>query len=112
MFRDLSLGSVDVVDGRQQLLTGLLVDVRAEADVDQVGQLLHGVLLQERDTVRGSGRFWWVLEGSGGVWRGLGWFSRGSEGIWRDLVGSGGVLRVLKGPELVLEWFWKVLESS
>lgn len=98
MFRDLSLGSVDVVDGRQQLLTGLLVDVRAEADVDQVGQLLHGVLLQERDTVRGSGGFWWVLEGSGGV--------------WRDLVGPGRVLRVLKGPELVLEWFWKVLESS
>lgn len=87
MFRDLSLGSVDVVDGRQQLLTGLLVDVRAEADVDQVGQLLHGVLLQERDTVRGSDRFWWVLEGTGGVWRDLGWFSRGSEGIWRDLEG-------------------------
>ena len=43
----LSLRPVDVVDGRQQLLTGLLVDVRAEAHVDQVGQLLHGVFLEE-----------------------------------------------------------------
>lgn len=49
-FGDLSLGSVDVIDGRQQLLTGLLVDVRAQADVDQVGQLLHGVLLRETET--------------------------------------------------------------
>lgn len=84
MFRDLSLGSVDVVDGRQQLLTGLLVDVRAEADVDQVGQLLHGVLLQERDKVRGSGRFWWVLVGSGGVWGGSGGVLKASGGIWWD----------------------------
>lgn len=27
-------------------------------------------------------------------------------------MGSGGVQRVLKGPQRVLEWFWKVLESS
>lgn len=37
----LSLWSVDVVDGREQLLTGLLVDVRAQANIHQVGQLLH-----------------------------------------------------------------------
>lgn len=43
----LSLGSVDVVDGRQQLLASLLVDVRAQANVDQIGELLHGVLLRK-----------------------------------------------------------------
>lgn len=41
----LSLWSVDVVDSRQEFLPGLLVDVRAQTHVYQVGQLLHGVLL-------------------------------------------------------------------
>ena len=42
----LSLWPVDVVDGRQQLLTSLLVDVRAQTHVDQVSKLLHGVFLE------------------------------------------------------------------
>lgn len=33
----LSLWSVDVVDGRQELLTSLLVYVRAQANIHQVG---------------------------------------------------------------------------
>lgn len=41
----LSFWSVDVIDSRKQLLSGLLVDVRAETDVHQVGQLLHGIFL-------------------------------------------------------------------
>lgn len=40
----LSLGSVNVIDGCQQLLTCLLVYVRAQANVHQVCELLHGVL--------------------------------------------------------------------
>lgn len=43
----LSLRSVDVIDGCEELLTSLLVYVRAQADVDQVGELLHGVLLKD-----------------------------------------------------------------
>lgn len=41
----LSLWSVDVVDGCQEFMPGLLVYVRAQTHVHQVGQLLHGVLL-------------------------------------------------------------------
>lgn len=43
----LPLGSVDVVDGRQEFLAGLLVYVRAQTNVHQVGELLHGVLLHQ-----------------------------------------------------------------
>lgn len=43
----LSLWSVDVIDGREELLTSLLVYVRAQANVHQVGELLHGVLLKD-----------------------------------------------------------------
>ena len=45
----LSLWSVDVVDGRQELLASLLVDVWAETHVHQIGQLLHGVFLEAVD---------------------------------------------------------------
>lgn len=41
----LSLGSVNVVDGRQKFLTSLLVYMGAQTNVHQVGELLHGVLL-------------------------------------------------------------------
>ena len=56
----LSPWSVNVVDGSQQFLTSLLVDVRAQTYVHQVGQLLHRVLLEHTPTpaqaVRQTGR--------------------------------------------------------
>lgn len=41
----LSFWSVNVINSGKEFLSGLFVDVGAQANVDQVGQLLHGVFL-------------------------------------------------------------------
>jgi len=47
-FSKLSLGSVNVIDGRQEFLASLLVYMWTQTNVHQVGELLHGVLLHRK----------------------------------------------------------------